>query len=246
MVTIDEDLMFGALKAAGLDTGGAISSWEARRLVCGAGLLPAVLGNKSLPVDLGRSQRLFSEGQRVALGLGHETCAAEGCERPYSWCELHHLVPWRLGGPTDLDNAAPLCHFHHRRIHDPRFVHEVRAAGIRFRERRGPDAVQPASGRPVQAGRHPTQPAAGSRAGRRTGDPQADVSGARRRQPCRDREQSARPPAGAPSLAAAATGRPAARRRSPRSRRRWLPRPPGRARRAGTPRRRVRREVRPA
>ena len=74
---------------------------EARRLACGAGLLPAVLGGASHVLDLGWSKRLFSEAQRVACGLTHVTCAADGCERPFAWCEMHHRRPWSAGGrPT--------------------------------------------------------------------------------------------------------------------------------------------------
>ncbi|HET6563697.1 MAG TPA: HNH endonuclease signature motif containing protein [Marmoricola sp.] len=79
---------------------------------------------------------MFSKAQWVALSAFHTTCAAEGCERPFSWCELHHLRPWSHGGPTDLANALPLCGHHHRRIHDDHYEHERTPAGqIRFRHR---------------------------------------------------------------------------------------------------------------
>jgi hypothetical protein len=65
---------------------------------------------------------LFTRAQAIALSARHEHCAAEGCERPFAWCELHHLRPWSAGGPTDLANAVPLCGFHHRRIHDQHYT----------------------------------------------------------------------------------------------------------------------------
>jgi hypothetical protein len=74
-------------------------------------------------MDLGRSARLFSEAQRVALGIHFKSCAADGCERPFAWCELHHLSAWLHGGRTDLGDAVPLCHFHHQRIHDHHYRH---------------------------------------------------------------------------------------------------------------------------
>ena len=83
-----------------------------------------------------RESRLFSEAQRVAAGLAHDTCAADGCERPYAWCELHHRQPWADGGRTDLRNAVPLCHWHHQRIHDHHYLHTYQPDGtIRFRRR---------------------------------------------------------------------------------------------------------------
>ncbi len=118
VVKIDEDDLLGRLKAADLDTGGQVSAGEARRLACNAGILPAILAGRSQVLDLGRSKRLFSEPQRIALSLGHDTCAADGCERPFAWCELHHRQPWAHGGHTDLKDGLPRCHFHHQRIHD--------------------------------------------------------------------------------------------------------------------------------
>ena len=133
VVTLDHDTLAGALKTAHIDTGGTISAGEARRLACGAGLIPAVLDGPSTTLDLGRGSRLFSPAQRIAVGLRHDTCAADGCQRPYAWCELHHVIPWHHGGTTDLDNALPLCHQHHQWIHDDSYAHHRQPDGtIRF------------------------------------------------------------------------------------------------------------------
>ncbi|MBP9918515.1 MAG: DUF222 domain-containing protein [Dermatophilaceae bacterium] len=105
--------------AAPCDTGHHHSTSQARRLACNAGILPAILGGTSVPLDLGREQRLFSNHQRTALATFYDECATIGCTRPYAWTELHHLDPWTNHGPTDLNNAIPLCGHHHRRIHDP-------------------------------------------------------------------------------------------------------------------------------
>lgn len=135
VVTMTEASLRGALQVAGLDTGAALSAGEARRLLCNARVVPAVLGGASLPLDLGRSARLFNDNQRTALSLVHQTCAADGCERPFAWCELHHKRLWSQGGKTDLADAVPLCHFHHQRIHDPRFECVHRPRGVTFHRR---------------------------------------------------------------------------------------------------------------
>ncbi len=133
VVTVGLDTLRDALKVAHLDTDEALSAGEARRLACSARVLPAVLGGASLPLDLGRSARIFSQAQRIALGVRHSTCAAHGCERPFAWCELHHEIPWSHGGTTDLKHAVPLCHFHHQRIHDHHYTHSRGPdGGIRF------------------------------------------------------------------------------------------------------------------
>jgi hypothetical protein len=136
VVTIDHTVLQGALKAAHVDTNENLSAGEARRLACNAAVLPAVLGGRSVALDLGHTARLFSESQRIAKGLEHNTCAATGCERPYAWCELHHRRPWAHGGNTHLANAIPLCHRHHQWIHDTGFNHESMPDGsVRFSRR---------------------------------------------------------------------------------------------------------------
>ena len=128
LVTVPLSVLESRLAAAGLSTGESISAGRVRRIACSASILSAVLGGKSQILDLGSTRRLFTEAQRTALALRHDTCAADGCARPYAWCELHPRRPSR-GGPTDLDNAVPLCNFHHQRIHDPRYNHDHRPGG---------------------------------------------------------------------------------------------------------------------
>jgi hypothetical protein len=125
VVTVQHEHLREALGAARLDTGHDISAGEARRLACAAGILPAVLDGTSLPLDLGRTRRFFTEAQRVAMATTYDECAAQGCDRPYAWCDLHHQDPWSSGGATDLALAVPLCGFHHRLAHDPLHEHEV-------------------------------------------------------------------------------------------------------------------------
>jgi hypothetical protein len=115
--------------AASTDTGTLISASAARRIACQAGILPAVLGGPGQILDLGRHHRFFSDPQRTALAVVYDTCAAEGCDRPFAWSELHHQHPWSKGGPTDLDLAIPLCGYHHRLIHDPRQRHHITTDG---------------------------------------------------------------------------------------------------------------------
>lgn len=73
-------------------------------------------------LDPGRKRRLHDGSQRMALAVVHESCAIAGCQRPFAWCEIHHCpLSWLAGGPTDLENALPLCGHHHRRAHDGRY-----------------------------------------------------------------------------------------------------------------------------
>ncbi len=152
VVHVDEDKLRSGVGAAtlgtGVESGGCrISNEQARRLLCEARVLPAVMGGASVPLDLGRASRLFTPAQAVALSATYDSCAAEGCDRPFAWTELHHRQPWSEGGATDLANAAPLCGFRHRRVHDARYEHQWLADGsVRFRHRwrsRWPNGADP-------------------------------------------------------------------------------------------------------
>jgi hypothetical protein len=147
VVTIDlgslkADLATADLIGAGLVpgdelTGDQITAAQARRLACTAKILPAVLGGASLPLDLGRVRRLFTPAQRKALLIRDQTCRAEGCDTPGTWCEAHHLDPWTTGGPTDLDNGILLCSHHHHRAHDTGYRTDRLPSGdLRFHPRR--------------------------------------------------------------------------------------------------------------
>ena len=147
VVTIDLDALKADLATADLIgaglvpgddlTGDRITAAQARRLACTAKILPVVLGGDSLPLDLGRTRRLFSPAQRKALLIRDRTCRAEGCDVPGTWCEAHHLHPWHTGGRTDLTDGILLCSHHHHRAHQPTWRLERLANGDhRFHRRR--------------------------------------------------------------------------------------------------------------
>ena len=93
-----------------------ISAGTARRMAADAELIPAVLGGDSLPLDLGRTARLFTRAQRLALGERDGGCAS--CGQNIGYVEAHHIDWWeRDAGPTDLSNGVMLCSFCHHMIH---------------------------------------------------------------------------------------------------------------------------------
>ena len=131
------DLIGGGLVPGDDLTGDRLSAAQARRLACTAKILPVVLGGDSLPLDLGRTRRLFNAPQRKAMLIRDRTCRAEGCDVPGTWCEAHHLHPWHAGGRTDIADGALLCSHHHHRVHDDAFRTERLANGdFRFHPRR--------------------------------------------------------------------------------------------------------------
>jgi hypothetical protein len=136
VVTLDLDVLRSGLGAASLDTGGRISAAEARRLACNSGLVPAVLGTGSVPLDLGRTTRLHTSAQRTAMAIRDRGCTADGCDRPPAWCQAHHETPWSHGGTTTVDAGRLLCPRHHQLAHDSRYdMRRLPSGQVRLHQR---------------------------------------------------------------------------------------------------------------
>ena len=88
------------------------------RLACQAVVQRIVVDNRGIPVDVGRRYRTATAAEWLALRAIYRSCAWIGCERPLSWCQLHHVHEWEHGGPTDLCNLVPLCGEHHHAVHE--------------------------------------------------------------------------------------------------------------------------------
>jgi hypothetical protein len=69
---------------------------------------------KDIPLQLGRASRIATPGQTIALAARDRGCTFPGCDRPAAWTQRHHVIPWQAGGPTDVDNLALVCGYHHR------------------------------------------------------------------------------------------------------------------------------------
>jgi hypothetical protein len=96
-----------------------VSAATAREVATSAGVAPMLMSRHHEVLDLGRSARLFSTAQKVALLERDGGCAWPGCQRPPSHAEAHHIAWWeRDHGPTDLSNGIMLCSHHHHRVHD--------------------------------------------------------------------------------------------------------------------------------
>jgi hypothetical protein len=88
------------------------------RHICDTGTVPILFDGTRQAVDIGRTQRLFTRRQRIALAARDRGCAFTGCDRPPSWTEAHHLKPWSHGVGTSIDNGILLCRHHHLLVHD--------------------------------------------------------------------------------------------------------------------------------
>jgi len=59
--------------------------------------------------------------QRRALRLRDGGCVFPGCTVAFDRCQIHHLDPYELGGPTLLINLVTVCSHHHHLLHEGRW-----------------------------------------------------------------------------------------------------------------------------
>ena len=113
-----KDLVGEGARGGGVTmTGQVLAPSVVRRMACDAGIIPVVLGGDGEVLEMGRSARLFTPGQRRAVWLRDQGCTFPGCTMPPQWCDAHHVDWWSRGGDTDVDNAALLCQRHHTLVH---------------------------------------------------------------------------------------------------------------------------------
>lgn len=88
-----------------------------RRRACAEGAIPILFDGRQ-PIDLGRTERLFTARQKTAIAARDGGCIFPGCERPPSWTEAHHIDEWQHGGRTDVRDGVLLCRHHHLLLHN--------------------------------------------------------------------------------------------------------------------------------
>jgi 5-methylcytosine-specific restriction protein A len=129
-VTIDQVDLENRAQAGCLDTGDVLTPAALRKLCCDAAVIPVVLNGASQPLDIGTTRRTIPPAIRRAIAVRDHGCAHPGCDRPATWCQVHHILEWAKGGPTRLDNLVMLCGVHHREIHSTAWVVRIGADGI--------------------------------------------------------------------------------------------------------------------
>ncbi|ALE06952.1 hypothetical protein AL755_18290 [Arthrobacter sp. ERGS1:01] len=74
--------------------------------LCDADVTTMVLGDGSTILNVGRTQRHFTDAQRKLIIARDIGCTFPHCTRPAAMCEAHHIIPWQDGGETNLDNGT--------------------------------------------------------------------------------------------------------------------------------------------
>ncbi|MEY1672777.1 DUF222 domain-containing protein [Gordonia sp. ABKF26] len=111
LVTIPAD----GLDPARLPWVGAVTASTARRLSCDGAVAEIVLDAEGVPLRMGTTKRLFPHHLRQAIIVRDVGCVK--CGAPAAHTQVHHIVHWADGGPTDLDNGCLLCQRCHTQVH---------------------------------------------------------------------------------------------------------------------------------
>ncbi|MFQ5556926.1 MAG: DUF222 domain-containing protein [Acidimicrobiales bacterium] len=103
---------------------GSIPPDELRRLACNSELVGILFDTHGEVLHHGRRRRSVTDPQWRTLIARDRGCVL--CATGPSRCEAHHIIPWAVGGRTDIDNLALHCttchhrlHDHHQRLHPP-------------------------------------------------------------------------------------------------------------------------------
>jgi hypothetical protein len=99
-----------------IEDGPAISPATARRVACTATLSWMLHDHDGTLLDVGRRHRRPTAAQRRAVRERDKgRCQFPGCESRRT--DIHHILYWAMGGPTDLINLALFCEPHHMIVH---------------------------------------------------------------------------------------------------------------------------------
>ena len=102
--------------AAELERDGLIDKETVQRMACDGTIAVAVDDDVGHTMYEGRARRFPTGAQRREVKRRDRYCRFPGCAN-VTFTNVHHIVPWRLGGLSDLDNLALMCVHHHGVVH---------------------------------------------------------------------------------------------------------------------------------
>ena len=106
----------GTELVAELERGGLVDARTVKRLACDATAVVALDDEVGHTMYEGRARRSPTDAQRREVARRDRRCRFPGCSNG-TFTNVHHVVPWKPDGRTDLENLALLCEFHHHRVH---------------------------------------------------------------------------------------------------------------------------------
>jgi Domain of unknown function (DUF222) len=130
IVTVQvEDLLAKAGIAETTD-GSTLTADQLLRIADEAEIWPTIIDRHGVPLALGRTRRIATRGQTMALIAREGGCSFPGCDHLPQWCDRHHVLDWMLGGRTDLENLTLLCRYHHTHFLQKGWSCRINADGL--------------------------------------------------------------------------------------------------------------------
>jgi hypothetical protein len=102
--------------AGELEHGSLIDGETVKRIACDATVAIGVDDDVGHTMYEGRARRFPTQTQRREVMRRDRHCRFPGCTN-VTFTSVHHIVPWKPGGRTDLDNLALTCMHHHHLVH---------------------------------------------------------------------------------------------------------------------------------
>ncbi|WP_420443965.1 HNH endonuclease [Candidatus Poriferisodalis sp.] len=135
---------------------GPIPPGALARLACNSDVWVEIFGDTLTPLYETVAQRAPTAAQRRALIARDGACI--GCGALPLECEAHHVIPWKCGGKTHVDNLVLVCWSCHDQIHDHNWHIVLRDGRYRLMP---PDPAQPPNPARSRKPKHrtPHQPA---------------------------------------------------------------------------------------
>jgi hypothetical protein len=115
-----------------------VSRETLERYIDNSGLRLVRFNQDGTPAGVSTPQRCFTNNLRLQIvARDGAKCSTPGCTSPHYALQVHHVTPWRDGGPTHVNNGILLCFWHHQMVDkgpwEYRMVNglpEVRGPGI--------------------------------------------------------------------------------------------------------------------
>ena len=145
--------------AADWEDRSAVPDFLADKLTCDGHVTPTFVENGK-PVSVGRALRIVPDrARRLVLHRDAHKCRIPWCQRT-RWLDIHHVVHWKDGGPTDTENLIAACDSCHSAIHDGRLHISGDADdpfGLTFTDRHG-NAIEYRTPTPAEPTGPPPEP----------------------------------------------------------------------------------------
>jgi len=130
IVTIDADDLINRVGNGRTADGTRVPTAKLLQLANNADIIPTVLTATGAVLDLGRSRRIASRPQTLALIARDGGCSFPGCAHPPQYCERHHIRAWLNGGLTNLKNLTLVCAYRHHNFLARGWTGKINTHGI--------------------------------------------------------------------------------------------------------------------